>query len=79
MNIGVSPLTNTIFAGKSKTLPNGGYQWIGKKQDITDDAIKAVFEWFINNHKENEPTEAYEIRFTNCPYVLTMTREKDGE
>jgi len=75
MNIGVSPLSNKIYAGKSIPLSNGkGYQWIGKKVDITDEAIKAVFEWFINNYRQNEPNEAYELTFTNCPYVLTMTK-----
>jgi len=76
MNLGVSPLTNKIYGGKSKLLTNGkGRQWVGKKIDMTDEAIAAVFEWFMNNHKENEPSKAYEIRFNNCPYVLTMTRE----
>ena len=47
----------------------------GKKEDYTDEAIRAVFEWFINNHKENEPSEAYEVKFENLPYVLRMTKE----
>ena len=79
MNIGVSPLTNTIFIGKSKKLKNGVFEWVGEKHDITDDAIRAVFEWFMNNYKNNEQNKAYEIRYTNCPYVLTMTLDKDGD
>jgi len=44
MNIGVSPLTGSIFIGKSKILPNNtGFQWL-TKEDVTDAAIKAVFE-----------------------------------
>ena len=76
MNIGVSPLTNTIYGGKSKDLGNGMRQWVSAKQDITDDAIKAVFEWIMNEYKANEPSETYEIRFPGCPYVLTMTKEE---
>lgn len=77
MNLGVSPLTNTIYAGKSKDKVNGISEWIGKKEDVTDEAIKAVFEWFMNNFKENEPSEAFEVKFTNCPYVLTMTKNNE--
>ena len=77
MNLGVSPLTNTIYAGKSKDCSNGLKKWVGQKHDVTDEAIRAVFEWFMNNHKENEPNEAFEIRFTNCPYVLRMTKEPE--
>lgn len=75
MNLGVSPITNTIYAGKSKDLGNGVSEWIGKKEDITDEAIRAVFDWFMNNFKENEPNEAFEVKFNNCPYVLMMVKK----
>ena len=59
MNIGVSPLTYTIYAGKSKPLKNGkGFQWVGKKTDVTDEAINAVFEYMYLKAKE---TGYYEI------------------
>ena len=59
MNIGVSPLTHTIFAGKSKPLPNGkGFKWVGKKEDVTDEAIKAVFEYM---YLKSQKTGYYEI------------------
>ena len=74
MNLGVSLLTNTIYAGTSKDCGNGLKKWVGKKHDVTDEAIKAVFEWFMNNHIENEPNEAYEVRFEGCPYVLRMVK-----
>jgi len=77
MNLGVSPITNKLFVGKSKDCGNGIREWTGKKYDVTDGAIRAVFEWFMNNHKSNMPNEAYEIRYENCPYVLAMTKEKE--
>ena len=77
MNIGVSPITNTIYAGRSKDNGDGIKEWVGEKQDITDEAIRAVFDWFINNFKANEPNEAFEVKFTNCPYRLMMTRENE--
>jgi len=47
----------------------------GKKEDYTDEAIRAVFEWFMNEHKKNEPNQAYEVKFPSTDYVLTMTKE----
>jgi len=52
MNIGVSPITNTIYAGRSKDNGDGIKEWVGEKQDITDEAIRAVFDWFINNLRQ---------------------------
>ncbi len=73
----VSALTNRIYLTdvKEDNKHSGLFIATGKKEDYTDEAIRAVFEWFINNHKENEPAEAYEIRFEGCPYVLTMTKQ----
>ncbi len=74
----VSPLTNKIYLANVKQDKKNPELYIatGEKQDYTDEAIRAVFEWFMNNHKENEPKGAFEIRFNNCPYVLTMTKEE---
>jgi hypothetical protein len=80
MNLGVSSVWKRIYAGKSKPLENGrGFRWVGKKTDVTDEAIRAVFEWFMVNFEENEPNEVYEVRFTSTPYVLRMTKEPKAE
>jgi hypothetical protein len=73
----VSPITNTIYLSKVKQDKDNPNWFIiqGEKEDYTDEAIRAVFEWFMNNHKQNEPNEAYEVKFTNCDYVLTMTKK----
>ena len=76
MSISLAPITGTIFAGKSKDCGNGIREWVGKKHEVADEAIRAVFEWFMYQYTENEPSVAYEVRYTNCPYVLTMTKEK---
>ena len=71
MNLGVSPLTSRIYAGKSKLLPNGkGFEWVGKKEDVTDEAIRAVFElmWL-----KAEKTGAYQIAY---PGFGTMTLKR---
>lgn len=61
MKIGVSPITNTIFAGNAKQNKNGFMEWT-KKEDVTDEAIKAVFEWFMNNSK-SAGGSVYQISF----------------
>lgn len=84
MNIGVSPITNTIFAGTAKSKGNGLMEWT-KKEDVTDDAIRAVFEWFMNNSKA-EGGKAYQISFggfgtlTYDPSgVIKNENEKEGK
>lgn len=73
--MGVSPITDTIYYG---TVKND--MWVGKKEDVTYMAIKAVFEWFMHKHKQGSPDGDYQIRFPGIPYVLSMRKEKkDGE
>lgn len=67
---GVSPITNTIYYGTQNPEKN---MWTGKKEDVTDDAIKAVFEWFIGNMDGNEE---FSITFKSSEYELVM-RSKD--
>lgn len=72
--MGVSPLTDTIFYG---TIKND--KWVGKKEDVTDEAIKAVFEWFMHkvDNLENGHN-CYEIQFGGLPYKLQMIKEKES-
>jgi len=77
MQLGVSPLTHKIFAGKSKPNPHGpGMMWVGKKTDVTDEAIKAVFEYMW---MKAEKTGFYNIEIPNFG-AMSMTRfKKDDE
>ena len=72
--MGVSPITDTIFYG---TVKNN--MWQGKKEDVTDIAIRAVFEWFMQKMKNECPNGAYQIRFSGVPYVLEMRKEGSEE
>lgn len=47
ITIGCSPITPTIYAGK---LNKKGNQWLGEKQDVTNECLSAVFE-FIAVHQ----------------------------
>lgn len=45
ITVGLSPLTNTIFAGRSKPMKGGhpnARQFTGEKHDVTEQAIYAV-------------------------------------
>jgi len=54
-SFGVSPITGQIFMGTSKPVESDPHArvWIGDKQDVTDEVIKAVFEWFMFQAKDS--------------------------
>jgi dUTP pyrophosphatase len=76
-----SMLGNRIYLTNVKPVKDRPNLFVahGKKEDYTDEAIKAVFEWFINNYKASEPNEAYEIKYEGCDYVLRMVKENKDE
>lgn len=67
---GLSPIGNTIFYG---TINREKRMFTGKKEDVTDEAIRVVFEWFMGNMKGNDE---YHITFENIPYELIMRRKE---
>ena len=66
---GVSPITNTIYFGTQNPEKQ---MWTGKKEDVTDKAIAAVFEWFIGNMTGNEE---YSITYPSTEFELVMRRK----
>lgn len=66
---GVSPITNTIYYG---TQNKEKRMFTGKKEDVTNDAIGAVFEWFIGNMDGNEE---YSITYPSTDFELVMRRK----
>lgn len=77
----VSDITKNIYLTNAKPLKGLPNMWeaVGEKQDFTDEAIRAVFEWFMKNFQENEPSEAFEVKFRNCPYILQMIKRESKE
>lgn len=67
---GVSPITNTIYYGTQDTEK---HMWTGKKEDVTDGAIRAVFEWFMGNMDGNEE---YSITYPSTEFKLVMRRKQ---
>lgn len=76
MKIGVSPITNTIYAGNTRKSKNGPEIWT-KKEDVTDDAIRAVFEWFMNNSKK-EDGKIYQISYKGLGILSYNPNEELG-
>jgi len=74
----VSPLTGKIYLTSVKDIGNGNFLSTGKQEDYTDEAIRAVFEWFMHQIKNAENANGYTIRYKGVPYVLSMT-EKNAE
>ena len=66
---GVSPITNTIYFGTQNPEKQ---MWTGKKEDVTDKAIAAVFEWFNGNMNGNEE---YSITYPSTEFELVMRRK----
>lgn len=68
---GVSPITNRIYYGTQDTEK---HMWTGQKTDVTDDAIVAVYEWFIGNMASNN--EEYSITYPSTEFELVMRRKE---
>lgn len=66
---GISPITNTIYYG---TYNAEKHMFTGKKEDVTDDAIAAVFEWFMGNMDGNEE---YSITYPSAEFKLVMRKK----
>jgi hypothetical protein len=71
MKIGLSPLTNTIFIGNTRKNKTSEV-WI-KKEDITDDAVRCVFEWLKVNALESGK-RYYTINYASesCTMLLDL-------
>ncbi|WP_296011988.1 hypothetical protein [uncultured Treponema sp.] len=69
----VSGLSNRIYYGTSKPLGGGRFKFTGKKEDVTDDVLAVVFEWFMDQMSEKEE---FSIQFPNVDFELVMRRKK---
>lgn len=73
-SMGVGPITNTIYYGKVNKEKG---MWVGDREDVTNMAIAAVFEWFLN---QMDGKEEFIITYPNVPNMkLKMVREEIGD
>ena len=49
--LGVSPINGTIYAGK---LNKDKTMWVGEKQDVTEDAVRVVFEKMMQESQRKD-------------------------
>lgn len=74
---GVSPITNTIYYGDQDKEK---HMWIGKKEDVTDEAIAVVYEWFMGNMEDSEGENAeFSITYPSTNFELVMRRKESQE
>lgn len=81
MKLGTSYLGNKIYAGSTRIDKNGMELWI-KKEDITEQAIKAVFEHMYNKARENGYFHYYIEGYGKMQFILeeNVSRETmEGE
>jgi hypothetical protein len=52
MKVGLSLFKDIIYVGKTRILKNGDEVWSGMKYDLTDEILKAVFEYMYNKAEE---------------------------
>lgn len=65
----VSDLTNTIYLARAKRVGDSDlFETVGEKEDMTDEAIKAVYQWFLNQCQEQEEKN-FRIRFPGKPWL----------
>lgn len=71
---GVSPITNKIYYGMQDTDKR---MFVGQKTDVTDEAIAAVYEWFMGNMEDSDgEKEEYQITYPNTEFELVMRRKR---
>lgn len=72
----VGSIDNRIWYG---TVKGDGPLYImpSKREDVTDDAIRAVFEWMLQNLHDD--ADAFQIRYPSVDAVMEIRKEqKDG-
>lgn len=70
----VGSIDNRIWYGNVKD--NGTYYTMpGKREDVTDEAIRAVFEWMLQNLHEN--ADSFQIRYPSVKAVMEIRKEQE--
>lgn len=72
----VGSIDNRIWYGEVKDR-GSFYTMPGKREDVTDDAIRTVFEWMLQNLKDT--ATAFQIRYPTINAVMEIRRESNKE
>lgn len=69
----LSPLTNRIYCGKpDRRTPN---TLIGK-EDVTSDALRAVFGWLVSYYEHAESGEELIVEVPDTDYEIVVRKKK---
>ena len=74
VKLGISPLTNKIYIGKTKVDKDGLETWTDRSGDKTQDVLKVVMDWFVTRHKYDKK-DSIEIEFEGKRYTLKLIVE----
>lgn len=80
MKISVSPLTGTIYAGRTRKPKNGPEVWT-TKEDVTDQVLRAAFNWLKLNCIEGG-TGLYKVEYEGVPGAIIFDlnyQDKEGD
>lgn len=73
LKVALSPLTNRIYCGKSdRETPN---TLIGK-EDVTSDALRAVFGWLVSYYEHAERGEELIVEVPGTEYEIVVRKKK---
>lgn len=71
----LTKITNEIHIVRFTEEGDGTWCQRGSGVDMTDDALRAVFRWFVRQiENDKEQKGRWHIRYGDLPYVLEMRR-----
>ena len=72
-SFGISSLTGRIYYGTSKNIGGNRYCFTGSKEDVTDEVIAVVFQWFEQNVQGKDE---FNLTYPESEYELAMWKKK---
>ena len=71
LKVALSPLTNRIYCGKSDRKKSNTL--IGK-EDVTSDALRAVFGWLVSYYEHAESGEELIVEVPDTEYEIVVRK-----
>lgn len=58
----ISPISSNIYWAEVKKIEDGIVECVGEKRDVTMNALKVVYQWFLDKANDEE-SGVFRIRF----------------
>ena len=75
-SFGISSLTGRIYYGTSKNIGGNRYCFTGSKEDVTDEVIAVVFQWFEQNVQGKDE---FNLTYPESDYELILRKKKEDK